>query len=388
MKTKQVFLAFLCLWFFAMMSNGQLFVQSQQADPPADGARIQQDSERHKNISRSLWDGRVASISTEALLHDPAFRAALGVSDEYYQKIQASVRNAVGHISDDPEYREVMREAGEAIQTVTGQPPWSNAFIPPVQELNEEQLEAFNRSQELTTRIRVMEQEFALGSSHRHVAAFEEALTPELNQKIQEAWLAAMDETSMFSPRLFEVLNLTPAQKEGMERIKKELEPELEKHLDIYSNNAAKILERVNAAFRQPDVQRAIADIGLNTYMKQLQEEPEHKRLLEESYASSKALATLFRTRMLEILNDEQRRRLQALIDNPPPHAQVLIQRLRREQWGRHEEVASDQSGKSDNAGADKDVWIPGPNALRPGDPLLPGAHRLERSSPFPRGEN
>jgi len=32
-------------------------------------------------------------------------------------------------------------------------------------------------------------------------------------------------------------------------------------------------------------------------------------------------------------------------IDNPPPHAQILIQRLRREQWGKH--------GESKNAEAD-----------------------------------
>ena len=52
----------------------------------------------------------------------------------------------------------------------------------------------------------------------------------------------------MFSPRVFEVLNLTDAQREGMDRIKKELEPELERHLAIYGNNAAKILEINRAA--------------------------------------------------------------------------------------------------------------------------------------------
>jgi hypothetical protein len=55
---------------------------------------------------------------------------------------------------------------------------------------------------------------------------------------------------------------------------------------------------------------------------------------LDESYASSKAFAALFKTRMFEILNEGQRKRLQELTDNPPLHALALIQRLRREQWG------------------------------------------------------
>jgi len=49
--------------------------------------QVQQDSERHQNISRSFWEGRGVSISTEALLRDPAFRTALGVSDEYYREM-------------------------------------------------------------------------------------------------------------------------------------------------------------------------------------------------------------------------------------------------------------------------------------------------------------
>jgi len=370
--TKQLFLTLSCL-LLLMMAGQSNVAQAQES------SQVQQDSERHKNISRSLWDGRVTSISTEALLHDPAFRAALGVSDEYYQKIQASVRNAVGHISDDPEYREAMQDCLDAVEALTGVRGLFGQIIPP--DADEK---VFNRFTEATQRVESMTWKFAAGTSHRHVAAFEEALTPELNQKIQEAWLAAMRETSMFSPSLFEALNLTDAQRQQMEQIKKELEPELEKHLDIYSNNAAKILERVNAAFRQPDVQRAIADIGLNTYMKQLQEEPEHKRLLEESYASSKAFATLFRTRMLEILNDEQRKRLQELSDNPPPYARLLIQRLRREQWGRHEE--GEKKVENMGTGVGTDIWIPGAGAWQPGDPLPPGAYRQERGTrDFPR---
>jgi Ni/Co efflux regulator RcnB len=372
MKTKQMSLTLLCLLLFAAMGNSQLVAQSQS------------DSERHQNILRSFWDGRGASISTEALLLDPEFRAVLSVSAERYQEIQAIVRNAVGRVSDDPEYRKLTQEIEEANRVVLGLGPFD--VMPPTpailrHNLNEKQLEALNRSRELGERRGLMQREFTLGASQRHIAAFEEALTPEIKEKIQEAWLAAMGETAMFSPSVFEVLNLTDSQRQQMERIKEELEPALEKHLAIYGNNAAMILKRVNTALREPGVQRSIADVGLNTFMRALQDEPEHKKLLDESYASSKAFAELFRTRMLDILTDEQRRRLQELTDNPPPHARLLIQRLRREQWGQHEE------GDSERAAAGvRDIWIPGAGSWRPGDPV-PGVYRRDGDTreSFPR---
>jgi len=368
MKTKQFFLTLTCLLLWVIMGQSNV-AQTQES------SKTQQDSERHQSISRSFWDGRGTSISTEALLSDREFRAALGVSDKYYQEILASVRNAVGRISDTPEYREAVREYDDAIEALTGRRGMMSQVIP-----QNADAKALNRFREAAGRMESMAREFARGSSQRHDAAMEEALSSELKQKIQEAWLAAMDETSMFSPRVFEVLNLTDAQKQQMERIKKELGPELEKHLETYGNNAAKILERVNAVRRQPDYQRTIADVGLNAYMRKLEAEPEHKKLLDESYASSKAFATLFRKRMFEILNDEQRKRLQELTDSPPAHARILIQRLKRENWGQHEE------GEGKRAGSDKDVWTPGPDSWQPGDPL-PEEFRQERDTrrTFPR---
>jgi len=189
---------------------------------------------------------------------------------------------------------------------------------------------------------------------------------------------------------LFEALNLTNAQREAMERIKKELELEFVKHAEIYSRNAALILERVNAAIRERQAAQipiggvgAEAQKGLEAFIRELEAEPEHKKLLDESYASSKAFATLFRTRMFEILNDEQRRRLQELIDNPPPHAQVLIQRLKRENWGRHEE-----GSKSEGTSVGTDRWIPGPDSWQPGDPLHEEFRQEQRDSRFPRQAN
>ena len=383
MKTKQIFITLLFLLFLVIAGLSEI-ARAQES------SKVQQDKERHKEISRFFWDRGGASISTEALLRDAEFRAALGVSDEYYQKIQTSASNAVGRLADDLEYQKLNQESDELFRVLWGvEPGWNSAITErELERARNADPEVIRRANEVGQRLESMRQEYLAGSSERHTAAIEDALLPEIKQKIREAHLAAMGEMSTFSPRLFEALYLTDAQKQQMERIKKGLEPELEKHLEIYGNNAAKILERVNAALSRPDVQRSIADNGQGAFLRKLQEEPEHKKLLDESYASSKAFATLFRTRMSEILTKVQREHLQLLIDNPPPHAWYLIQRLRRENWGQYKEVESDSS-ESKKAGGEKDIWVPGPDSWKPGDPLPPGVVLPEKPpGSFPREEN
>jgi len=295
----------------------------------------------------------------------PEFLAALGVSDEDFQVIL--LRRYEGTPSENPEYRKAMQEYEEAFRVMTGgQPPFMGAVIPPVHWLNEEQLRARNRLQELGRRMESMMQAFAAQPPRPRVS-LEELITPERWQKIREAELVTMvmGKTRAITPSLFEALNLTDAQREGMERIKKELEPEFEKYLDAYADNmiagsdmrrAALALHRRQAPFdfsfdgfpfdgdinardawekaRWQAQVEALAKsreeaLAANAVVwKEMQENPEYQRLLDEMTASSKAFAMLFRTRMSEILTDEQRSRLQELIDNPPPHVlQVLIQR-------------------------------------------------------------
>ena len=253
-----------------------------------------------------------------------------------------------------------------------------------MQNADEEKL---NRLREAERKMQSLQTEIALENDRRSIAAFEKAITPELDQKIQEAWLAAMGETSTISPRLFEVLNLTDAQRQQMERIKKELEPEWEKHREICGNNAAKILEIHNVALSKPEVQREINVIGLHAWSRKLAAEPEYRKLLDASRASSKALATLLRTRMSEILNDDQRRRLQDLTENPPPYARLLIQRLRENRGEKN--TGAKEEGGSERAGGDKDIWVPGPDSWKPGDPIPEGSRReRNESGNFPRETN
>jgi len=380
MKTKQVIFTLLCLLLFAAAGN------SQPATP-------QQEKERHKNILRSSWNASgVNLIRIETLFHDPGFRAALGISDEYYQEVLTKMHGAAGRLMDNPEYMEAERELEETrreFYKASGIPANSITPLIKLREGDEEQLKALNRFQEAGGRVALMIRAHGEASQKHRTVAFADAIPPELKQKIQEAHLATIGETS-FSLDLFEALYVTDAQRQQMERIKKELEPEFEKHLEIYGKNAVMIIDRVNAALKQKREAGISSDKNpqeeLDAFMKNLEAEPEHKRLLDESYASAKAFAVLFRSRMRDVLTDEQRKRFQALYDNPPPHVRYLTHRFRREQWGQGYEEREDKNADVGRAGT---LWVPGPDSWKPGDPL-PEAFRQERDvkRDFPRLSN
>jgi Ni/Co efflux regulator RcnB len=100
--------------------------------------------------------------------------------------------------------------------------------------------------------------------------------------------------------------------------------------------------------------------------MKEMQKNPEFKRIQDELQTSGKAFSAKFKTRMFDVLNDEQWARLQLLIDNPPPYAKVLLQKIR------------EQSGQAEQSGGG---WVPGPNSWKPGDPI-PEEYRQKRNTP------
>jgi Ni/Co efflux regulator RcnB len=107
---------------------------------------------------------------------------------------------------------------------------------------------------------------------------------------------------------------------------------------------------------------------------KLLAEDPEYKKIYEEIQSQGKAFSTKFKTKMFDVLTDEQWARLQQLIDNPPEHARAFRNRLQK------------QRGEAEKKGE----WMPGPNSWRPGDPI-PEQYRQqrnERQGSFPRGEN
>ena len=79
--------------------------------------------------------------------------------------------------------------------------------------------------------------------------AFDEFLSPEQLQTIQESQLANLGELPVFSPSIFEALDLTDAQREQMEQIKQELEPDFEANLDDWVDGFLAVQKRVDEEY-------------------------------------------------------------------------------------------------------------------------------------------
>jgi len=352
MKTKLVLIAVACLLLFA--ANGM----TQQAPLQEDWRTLmEQEAQRAmlKNTIRSFWYGQGAIVMVAPFLHDPDIRAAWDISDEQFQQIRDSQKS--------PEVQEMMLEMQSLLR---------NPDDPLMQNADEETMRRFFELQEIIVSMNVSEA----------VAVMENNLTADQKEKINESLLASMSEIPLVSLDMFEVLVLTDVQRQQMREIQKELEPEFEKNLEK-TVDATIILQ--NKFETEIEKQGGFANITSHEDMREkvqaiarklMAEDPEFKRLQDETHSLGQAFSTQFRTRMFDVLTDEQWFRLQDLIDNPPDYAAVLRKKLR------------EQRGESVDAEEASDVWMPGPGSWRPGD-AIPEAYRIERNTrrQFPRGE-
>jgi hypothetical protein len=357
MNPKPLFTAVVCLLLFTFVSYAQ-----PQAPPAFDFAQMRKTPMFQQNMKmgvqtavRSFWDGRGTNLMAVGLLQDPDTRVAFGVSDEQYQSIQDFQPKMMVEMQKNPEFLKIMGEM-QAIQ---------NPNDPFLQNANEE-----TRKKLLDIQGRIMSLSMNLMSD-----VIDNTLTAEQKQKMAEAQLAIMEEMPMISPSIFEVLNLTDAQKQQMEGIKKELEPEFEKNLETFADDSVILANKMfdemekqggfeelfgnpaNIQKRMPEFQEKI-----QTMQKKLLEDPEYKRIHDRVNSQSQAFSTQLKTKMFDVLTDEQWARLQKLIDSPPEHAKLLAKKMK------------EQKAASEKAGA----WQPGPNSWKPGDPI-PEQYRQER---------
>ena len=368
MKPKLLLLTVSCLLLFAATG------QAQPAQAPSPEAAL-----RHMNQMlqtpvgqalvksgtragfRALWDGQNTNILFFGTMHDPEIRTALGVSDEQYEQIQNFPAIFMAAMQDNPEVVKIQEEV-QAIPNVQG--------LFSGEDVDEETLAQFI---DIYTRSAYLKMSITSDT-------IDSLLAPEQNQKIQEIQLAAMSEMPFISPSAFEILGLTDAQREQMEEIKRELEPEFEKNLEmmvegtmILTSKLLAELESQGGLVIDPSNIEGLQE-KMQGIQKKLLEDPEFKKISDELHTKGQTFSTLFRTRMFDVLTDAQWARLQSLIDNPPAHAAVMIRKMREQR------SATEQ--------ADGNFWQPGPNSWRPGDPI-PEGYRTERNERgrFPRGE-
>ena len=359
---------------FATVSFLLLFsftTHAQQAPPQFDFMQMRQSPMMQqgmkvgmKNAFRSFWDGRGGNLMAVGLFADPDIRGAFDVSDEQYQQIQQVQTGMVPALQRDPRFQEIVKEM-QAIQ---------NPNDPFMQNADAETIDKFGAIQGRIVSLSMDFMSDAIGN----------VLTPEQNQKMLEAQLASMGEMPIIAPNMFEALNLTDAQRQHMERIKQELEPEFEKNLETFANGTMAMMnimfdELEKQGFEMGDgnaeeMLNKMKDLGekmQGIQKKLIAEDQEFKRIHDELQNNGKAFSKQFKLKMFDVLNDEQWARLQLLIDNPPEYAKALLKKMK------------EQSGQAKQAGGG---WQPGPHSWQPGDPI-PVEYRQQRNTPgnFPR---
>jgi Ni/Co efflux regulator RcnB len=170
---------------------------------------------------------------------------------------------------------------------------------------------------------------------------------------------------------MFESLGLTDAQKQEMEKIKKELDDEYEKIIDDIATRTRNLMNWMEDECEKKGWKGFNLDV-LDADVRERYEK-DIKKNQDEQGSHVKQYVARFKTKMFDILTDEQWLRLQDMIDNPSGLVKTMQDILKGRQKKRQETEG---------------VWTPGPNSWKPGDPI-PEEYRQERNkrSRFPREE-
>ncbi|MDR0328079.1 MAG: hypothetical protein LBI05_07285 [Planctomycetaceae bacterium] len=356
MKPKLLFAVLSCLFFFSSASLAQPTTTPPTAEQMRQSPMVQQTMKMGmKNALRSLWEGRGANVMVNSFVQTPETHTALGISAEQIQQLRSPMTN----LRENPEFQKIMEEM-QALQDPND---------PLMQNADEETKDRFAKIQGRLSAV-------AMDSMSENV---DKVLTAEQKQKIGEAQLAMMGEMPFVVPNMFEALHLTDAQKQQMEKIKQDIEPEFEKHLETFAENGAIVANKLIGEmekFRREGNITSVEDAqqrAQSITQKLMKEDPEFKKAQDEIQSQGKAFATMFKTKMFDVLTDEQWERLQNLVDNPPELAKILLKKLK------------EQRGEAEKSGSS---WMPGPDSWKPGDPL-PEQYRQERNTRrnFPRKE-
>ena len=297
---------------------------------------------------RAFWDGQGTGMMVAGLLSDPDVRTAWDVSEKQYQQYQ--------QILSTQQSLEIQKAV---LEYQTLQNP-DDPFME-------------NTDEETKKKLFDIQERMIVLHMNDIANALDNALTLEQKQKIKEAQLANMGEIPLIGLNVFETLNLTDTQKQQMEKIKKELEPEFEKQLNNFSDGKMYMTNKILDAFGKQggkdfeDLTKKAPQI----VTKLKTDDPQFKKTLDDVMSQTRLFTTQFKTKMFDVLTDEQWKRLQELIDTPPEHAKVLRKKLK------------EQIGESE-----KSVWAPGPNSWKPGD-AIPEGYREQRNEKrrFPRTE-
>jgi Ni/Co efflux regulator RcnB len=328
----------------------------------------QERRETTRRAMRVYWDNSRPEILARHVDNYEDLREGIGISPEQYQIIQdARVIQTTQDgqvISNYPVISAIHNEISEFTAKHPGVQYGENV----TEETRKKYFELMEKNQEAM-------KEVITNSVINN-------LTPDQLEKVKEFHISIMSEGMYVSPGMFEILNLSDEQKKQLDEIKKEMESEFEKHVDIVTELGLIFAEKTLNELNKLDSETMQMQGNQIEQMKILEEvqdkirksDAEVKQMEGKLLNFSKALANKLKIKMFDVLTDAQWDRMTDLIDNPPEY----VKKLMRKKYG------DDEPGG----------WQPGPNSWRPGDPI-PEQYRQEREERrtkhrpgFPRGES
>jgi len=407
----------------------QLQVLAEQVNAGMEGAMM-------RGLVRSVWNGQGTNLMAfSGAMVNPDVATAWGIAPGQIDQIADRVNTVAVQMENSKVAfgHNIMAELGMTDPTVIP----DNRALPDVETVMRMQIE----------RLHILEDSMEQMGSLMNTAiadAFDEFLTPEQLRTIQESQLANIGELPVFSPSIFEALDLTDAQREQMEQIKRELEPDFEATLDSWVDGFIATQKRVeeewgkgrspsvadvslhdssgnmrefdgkpvapgevimtfhgeNGELAQYVIDQKVLEENLDEIIKSQEasrpsqddirkrlfaEDPVFRRISEEMQSKSKEFAERFKIEMFDVLTDEQWARLQELIAHPPEHA-LAFRKALREMLNLGEDEGSESKANAAAGTEAGGIWIPGPGAWRPGD-AVPVRIQEQRESRFPRGE-
>ena len=291
----------------------------------------------YQRVYRAMWNDKGIYIFLVPILSAPEARPAMGFTEEQYQNL-LDVRTNI--YSNHPDVVAV-REELELLQK-----PDDPYLI--------------NASAQEQQRYHELMERFSYVGRNEVPKALEQIITPEQKRHLQEYMIAGMSEFPILSPEMFEALDLTDAQREQLQAIKQELEPELdafalemaEDHMygEEMLYRAGEILENGGVLQDSEGFQEKRSQL-----MKTLEEaDPEYRKREKATNDRGMDFSRRLKFRMFDVLTDEQMERMQRIVANPPEFLRKILEEARKER---------EESEK-------KDQWKPGPNSWKPGDPI------------------
>lgn len=196
-------------------------------------------------------------------------------------------------------------------------------------------------------------------------------LTPEQMLKADKLEMQLAPEFGIPYPSMFEVLDLSDEQKKDMKKIADEMEPEYEK---LLKESAALRYERIHQYRRTTAEQHKEKPFtSLQEFRKATNEaaktiKPLNREKTAQLQEKGIQFTTRLKSRLMNVLTDEQLDKMQKIMDETPNWAKELAANMRKER---------ERMSKNEQ-------YTPGPESWKPGDGTPKEFKEQRKTRPFP----